>query len=71
MIKMVENTYFQIRAFHIQHGGQDVRQETKTYKLTYKSKFGVYCYEVLEFNGTNKNKARYATWRPMWLPDQT
>jgi hypothetical protein len=37
---MVENTYFQIRAPHIQHGDQDIRQETKTYK----SKFGVYRY---------------------------
>jgi hypothetical protein len=32
MIKMEENTHFQIYDHQIQHGGQDCRQETKTYK---------------------------------------
>jgi hypothetical protein len=57
MLKMEENTYFQICALH--HGGQDSHQETKTYKLTYKSKFGGFSYvsEFLEFDRTNENKA--------------
>jgi hypothetical protein len=56
---MQENTYFQIRALQNQHGGQDVRQETKTYKLTSTSKYGIYPYvfEVPKCNGTNENKA--------------
>jgi hypothetical protein len=56
MKQMEENTYFQICALQIQHDGQDGRQETRTYKLTYRSKFCVFLY-VLEFSGSNKNKA--------------
>jgi hypothetical protein len=41
MIQMEENAYFQICALQIQHGGQNGRQEDRTYKLTYRSKFGV------------------------------
>jgi hypothetical protein len=56
---MEENTYFQICALQIQHGGQSGRQETETYKLTYTSKSGVFpcVFEVLEFNGIIQNKA--------------
>jgi hypothetical protein len=56
---MEENTYFQICALQIQHGGQSGRQETESYKLTYTSKFGVFpcVFEVLEFNGIIQNKA--------------
>jgi hypothetical protein len=57
MLKMEENTYLQRCALY--HGGQDSHQKTKTYKLTYKSKFGIFPYvsEFLEFDRTNGNKA--------------
>jgi hypothetical protein len=44
MIEVEENTYFQICALQIQYGGQDGRQETTTYKLTYTKEFCVFTY---------------------------